>query len=406
MSSEAPATDTRNVDPASLHRHPNALAPFYSRFRVAGRLLLTGHSHQAWPDAGLVGQKAAWEDAAMRVDEKWEAAFARADRVRQGYRSLLDDPSGSYSLAASTHDLLVRWLSALPLSERPVLVTTDAEFHSMRRQLARLEEEGVSVTRVPAEPAGDVGHRLAAAICDRTAAVLASTVFFTNARRAGGLDRAAAACRLHGAQLLLDVYHQLNVVPFSIAESGLEDAYFVGGGYKYCQLGEGNAFLRSPAASSLRPVATGWYAEFGSLSETGGSGRVTYGDDRFAGATYDPTSHYRAAAVLDFFRDHGLTPELLRRVSQHQIGLLCHLFDGLDLDPSLIDRDRSAPVEELGGFLALRTPRAGELAAGLRSLGVLTDYRNDVLRLGPAPYLSDRQLEEAMALLGRAARSL
>ena len=44
------------------------------------------------------------------------------------------------------------------------------------------------------------------------------------------------------------------------------------------------------------------------------------GGDRFAGATYDPTSHYRAAAVFDFFRERGLTPELLREVSQHQIG--------------------------------------------------------------------------------------
>ena len=40
------------------------------------------------------------------------------------------------------------------------------------------------------------------------------------------------------------------------------------------------------------------------------------GGDRFAGATYDPTSHYRAAAVFDFFRARGLTPPLLREVSR------------------------------------------------------------------------------------------
>ena len=58
------------------------------------------------------------------------------------------------------------------------------------------------------------------------------------------------------------------------------------------------------------------------------------GADRFAGATYDPTSHYRAAAVFDFFREQGLTPALLREVSQHQIGLLAAAFDALDLDPA------------------------------------------------------------------------
>ena len=31
------------------------LAVHYSRFRVAERLLLTGHSHQAWPDGGFEG---------------------------------------------------------------------------------------------------------------------------------------------------------------------------------------------------------------------------------------------------------------------------------------------------------------------------------------------------------------
>ena len=38
----------------------NALASFYSRFRVADRLLLTGHSHQAWPDVAFDAQQRAW----------------------------------------------------------------------------------------------------------------------------------------------------------------------------------------------------------------------------------------------------------------------------------------------------------------------------------------------------------
>ncbi len=392
----------------ALHADPNALAPHYGRFRVAERLLLTGHSHQAWPDCGFEGQKEAWEDAARWVDEKWERAFAKADRVRNGYRRLLDDPDGLYSLDASTHNLLVKLLSALPLGERPKLVSTDAEFYSLRRQLARLAEEGIEVERVAAEPAASVGERLSAATCDRTAAVLTSTVFFTTAQIAGGLELAAAACRRHGALLVLDAYHQLNAVPFSLRRSGLEDAYVVGAGYKYCQLGEGNGFLRFPPDCDLRPVATGWFAEFGELTEKKESGRVAYnaGHDRFAGATYDPSSHYRAARVFDFFREQGLDPELLRQVSQHQIGLLCRRFDEQDLDPRLIDRDRQVPLARLGGFLPLSSPRAGQIHRGLRQEGVQTDYRGEVLRLGPAPYLSDRQLEDAVAALGRVARSL
>ena len=47
-----------------LRRAPNALARHYGRFDVANRLLLTGHSHQAWPDVALHGQIEAFTDAA------------------------------------------------------------------------------------------------------------------------------------------------------------------------------------------------------------------------------------------------------------------------------------------------------------------------------------------------------
>jgi len=200
--------------------------------------------------------------------------------------------------------------------------------------------------------------------------------------------------------LLVDAYHQLGVAPFSLA--GLEDAWITGGGYKYLQLGEGNCFLRLPPhAAELRPVVTGWFAEFEDLAAVA-AGQVGYapGADRFAGSTYDPTSHYRAASVLDFFGEQGLTPAFLREVSLHQNGLLASLFDALDAPPSVITRDRSAGREAYAGFLALRSPRAGQLQGALAERGVLTDSRGEHLRFGPAPYLSDTQLETAIATLG------
>ena len=389
------------LDPADLYRHPNDLAPHYSRFRVADRLLLTGHSHQAWPDRGFGGQRQAWLDAAELVDEKWERAFARAERVRRGYARLLDDDDGHIALASSTHDLVVRFLSALPLRDRRRLVTSDGEFHTIRRQLDRLGEEGIEMVKVPALPAADLAERLSAAVDDRTAAVLVSCVLFENAHIVPGLGELVRICGRVGTELLVDAYHALNVVPFSLREEKLTDAFVVGGGYKYCQLGEGNGFLRFPARRELRPVITGWFSEFSALGSRA-EGGVTYpdGPDRFAGATYDPTSHYRASEILDFFVEHELTSTLLRDVSQHQIRLLAERFDSMDADPSLITRDRSVSLDRLGGFLALRTPEAAELCRKLRERDVYTDYRGDILRLGPAPYLSDRQLQTAMDAIG------
>jgi kynureninase len=394
------------MDPASLYASPNSLAPHYSRFRVSERLLLTGHSHQAWPDRGLEGHTNAWLDAARYVDDKWDHAFAQAERVREGFTRLLGDGGGGIALAPNTHELVVRLLSALALRTRPRLVTTDGEFHTVRRQLDRLAEEGLEVIRVPEAPLESLAVRLGRAVDDRTALVLVSAVFFDTGRIARGLAGVAASCRRHGARLLLDAYHALNVVPFSLAEEGLADAFVVGGGYKYCQLGEGNCFLRIPHDTDLRPVVTGWFSEFTALAERQQPGRVAYGEagDRFAGSTYDPTSHYRAAAVFRFFQEHELTPALLREVSQHQIGLLASEFDALDLDPAAVSRDRGTALSELGGFLALQSPVATSLARALHARGVLTDARGAVLRLGPAPYLSDRQLRDAIGLLGEVVR--
>ncbi len=390
------------MTPEGLYASPNALAPHYRRFRVAERMLLTGHSHQAWPDVGLEAQQRAWLDAAEYADDKWEQAFAVADRVRRGFARLLDDSNGAIALGANTHELVVRWLSALPLGRRPRVVTTTGEFHTIRRQLDRLAEEGISVVKVPALPAATLAERLAQTADGRTAAVLVSAVLYGNAHIVPRLAQVLDACQQVGAELLVDAYHALNVVPFSLRKEQLAGAFVVGGGYKYCQLGEGNCFLRVPADCTLRPVITGWFSEFEMLAAGDPATPVAYGPGtaRFAGATYDPTSHYRAARVFDFFEEQKLTPELLRSVSQHQVDVLARAFDALDADPRVIARDRGVTLSELGGFLALRSPGAAELSRRLRQRDVWTDYRADVLRFGPAPYLSDAQLGDAMHALG------
>ncbi len=191
-------------------------------------------------------------------------------------------------------------------------------------------------------------------------------------------------------------------MPFTVA--GLERAWIVGGGYKYLQLGEGNCFLRlPPQADELRPAITGWFAEFDEMHAARDPGATPYpvGSMRFAGSTYDPTSHYRAARVLDFFEEQGLTPERLRESYLQQTTLLAERFDELGLDD--VTRDRETPLEAFGGFLALQSDRAEELSRRLLEAGVVTDSRGRYLRFGPAPYHSDEQLEAAVEELGRVA---
>lgn len=401
-------TVTNSADPGQ--HDACRLARHYSRFRVGERILLTGHSHQAWPDVAFDAQMQAWHDAAELVDTKWEVALAVADEVRAGYRRLLGDPDGHIALGQNTHELVTRFLSALPLRNRPRLVTTDGEFHTVRRQLARLQEEGLEVVQVHASGSGSasapgaIAEAVVHAVDDRTAAVVMSSVLFQNGLIVDGLREVATACDRVGASLLLDAYHSINVVPFSVSGMGLEQAFVVGGGYKYCQFGEGVCFLRIPADCSLRPILTGWFSEFRELADRPGAGSVAYGDGplRFAGSTYDPVGHYRARAVLRFFRSERLDAPLLRAVSQAQLARLANGIEALDIDPAVLTWNRDLPLERRGGFLALDAPGAAELAARLRGRGVFTDHRGRVLRLGPAPYVTNRQLDEAVRLLGEA----
>jgi kynureninase len=359
------------------------LAPHYSRFRVSERLLLTGHSHQAWPDVAREGVVEAWDDAALHVDEKWERAFEKADRVRDGFRLWLDEPEAEIALDQNTFGLVLRFLSALDLRRRPRLVTTSGEFHTLRRLLARLaEEELLDVVVVPARPAETLAERLAAETNERTAAVLVSAVLFEDSRIVPGLGELAAACERAGAELLVDVYHAFGVIRVPLPDS----VWVVGGGYKYLQLGEGNCFLRlPPQADELRPAFTGWFAEFAEMAAAHEPGALEYpkGGMRFAGATYDPTSHYRAARVFDFFAEQGLTPERLRDNYLRQTTLLAEELD--------VPGNR----ENYGGFLTLELPDAEGVARRLAQEGLMTDSRGRYLRLGPAPYLSDAQLEAA-----------
>jgi kynureninase len=373
---------------------PAALRPHYDAFLRSGHVLLTGHSHQAWPDVAREGLLRAWDDAAREVDDKWGPALEAAERVRRGVASRIGATADEIALGASTHELVARLLSALDLRARPRIVTTRGEFHSAHRQLTRLAEAGVDVVMLDPLPIETLAERLAAAVDEKTSAVFVSSVLFETSSIVPGLGPLASKARGMGAEVCIDAYHAFGVVPFSVTDFG-PDVFVVAGGYKYAQWGEGCCFLRVPSGCTLRPVYTGWFSDFGHLAGPRDGGRVAYGArpaDRFAGSTYDPTSHYRAGAVLDLFDRLELTLRRLRALSLRQTQRLIDGLSGFDV------RTPRAP-ESRGGFVAVRLPNASDVVAGLRERGIYTDARGEILRLGPAPYVTDAEIDRALAEL-------
>ncbi|QFU21937.1 kynureninase [Shewanella eurypsychrophilus] len=376
------------------------LQPHYSQFNVSERILLSGHSHQAWPDVAKQGLLNCFDDAAKHIDDKWQAAFEKADRVRGFYRGLLGDPKAQIALGASTHELLLRFLSDLNCFKqslrRPIkIVTTDGEFHSLRRQLNRLKDLNVNIEVVSVHPSSTLAERLIDKLDAKTDAVMVSAVFFGTSEIFKDVGLVAKAADSLNIPCLVDAYHALNVVPFDLNEWQLASAFVVAGGYKYCQAGEGNCMMRIPQNYQGSPIITGWYAEFDVLNQAPGKVGFGPGQSAFAGSTYDPSSHYRAAEVFDFFEAQNLTDIKLRKISQQQISLLWQGIESMGVSHECLGLPSHA-IADNAGFLSLTTANASTWVKELGQLGILCDSRGNQLRFGPAPYVTKAQLDQAL----------
>lgn len=369
----------------------------YSRFVTDQRILLSGHSHQAWPDVARDAMIEAFDDAALLVDDKWyHAVFPRMKSVGSKILTRLGfADTDAITFGKSTHELVTRLLSCFPLSSRPTIVTTTGEFHSLHRQLSRLSEEGLRVVWVDANDRSTLADRLLEAIVPGVSLVAVSAVLFEDAfvlpRLGEIVDKAVSL----GAIPLVDAYHAFNVVPIEWGPAHGK-LFVTAGGYKYAEFGEGICFLRVPADSTLRPVDTGWFADFSAL-ERERTGRIDYGPggDRFSGATFDPTPFYRADAVLRHFDSFGLTIERLRTISLRQTGRIISALEEAGLGERIVT---PRAEERRGGFIALRCPNASTVVGRLRGRGVFADSRRDILRLGPAPYLYDDEIDRGVRL--------
>lgn len=378
-----------------------SLQPHYSHFNVSNRLLFTGHSHQAWPDVAFEGIQHYMRMVSEEVDKKWGPSFEKTEILRKYLRNYYDDPQGKYCREQNTHVMIVSWLSSLDLKNKPKIITTTGEFHSMYRQLRRLQEEGIEIVYLPHQKDEELLKAVKENIDENTAAVMLSRVYFETAEVNTKISEIAAAAKSSDVPIMIDDYHGTNVVPLSVREEDLEHAYILIGGYKYLQWGEGNCFLRYPSNCKLRPVITGWFAAFDTLDHPRDDKPVPFddGDQKFATATYDPISQYRAAAVAEFFQKQGLSSNVLRDQYSTQLSYLRSLFDEKKFDKSIIKHANTRSLENSGGFLALRSSHARKLRAMLLEQNIFTDARDDVIRFGPAPYTTSQHCEKVISAL-------
>jgi selenocysteine lyase/cysteine desulfurase len=365
---------------------------FYSHFlgSQSGKLHFAAHSHHFWPDVSRAGHLEAWEDAALMNDAKWEKIFNTViPRFQQHLAKMLQVRDHTMiALAPNTHDLLIKVFS--PLLQKPLRVlTTDSEFYSFSRQLRRWEEvhHGLKVTRVSTENFLTASKAFYLELAEKARecdVLFISQVFFNSGLALDLVELKRIIDTLAvSTVVIIDGYHATGAIPTDLSE--LEGrVYYLGGGYKYLQAGEGAGFMLAPR-NELLPTLTGWFAEFADLSNAK-KGSVPFAENgmKYWGSTFDPCAWYRFNAVWDFFEKMNLNVDKIhQQIREYQLFFIQHLPAH-----SLLERCQplfSQSLDHHGHFLTFRASSLEEGAAieeTLKERGVTIDRRGDRLRFG------------------------
>jgi selenocysteine lyase/cysteine desulfurase len=367
-----------------------------------GRLHFAAHSHHLWPDASFDGHMQAWDDAARLADRKWDKIMDEIWPEAQAHvaRELGTEQPDAVAFSSNTHDFVVRLVTAAPRrNARLRVLTSDGEFHSARRQLARWQEEGwIEVERIATEPFDSFSDRfLAAAQSGQHDLILVSQVLFASGRVFRLVEELAALGRAGGPWVAVDGYHAFMAIERPLGAAPARSAFYLAGGYKYAMAGEGCVFLHAPPGFGERPPITGWFAEMEDLSLP--AGNVGYASDarRFLGATFDPSGLYRFNAVQRMLQQNGLTTAV---ISAHVAGLQEQLIGSLG-GSALAAAELLNPLHDQphARFLAFRTPTARRWQEELKAKNCITDVRGDVLRIGFAIYHDRDDVDRLVAML-------
>jgi selenocysteine lyase/cysteine desulfurase len=362
----------------------------FSRFRAANprRINLTAHSHHDWPNVTFDAQMRCWEDAARLGGDKWRIVLGELmPSLQEGIAGILNLPDPStIAFATNTHEFLRRILSCFPASRPVRILSTRGEFHSFRRQVARLEEDGLATcTYLAAEPCATLTARFQeAAAKGGYDLVFVSQVFFTSGATSGPVEDLAAAVPDDGTFVVIDGYHGFMARPTDLSKVAAR-VFYMAGGYKYAMAGEGVCFLHCPQGYGLRPRDTGWFAEFGALAAAPGK-TVGYpaSGARFLGATFDPVGMYRMRAVLSWLAAKGIG---IDQVHAHATALMADFLQRLEplglkglTRPDLVTPFGHGAAH--GNFLSFRAPHAEAIEAALAAADVHADHRGDRMRFG------------------------
>lgn len=378
----------------------------YSHFLKAhqGKLHFAAHSHHFWPDISRVAQLEYWDDCAKLSDEKWGKIFGEVIPKTQNHIATILGlkHSEQIALAPNTHELLARILSLFLGKKELTILTTKSEFHSWSRQVNRLSEMSeVKITALATEKilkdrAGFI-QDLKKELTKKPDLFFISHVFFDSGLALTDEELFELTIAADKSTLIvIDGYHAFCAIPTNLSK--LEGrVFYLGGGYKYAQAGEGVGFLVAPKAN-WRPAYTGWFAEYADLAKPKDH-LISYAPDAmaFMGATQDPSGFYRFNAVWDQF---GSKKMGIKEIHEYVLKLQKIFIKNISAE--FIKKYQLTPLftESLnwhGHFLTFKAPDlllAQEAEILLKKNHILIDRRGERLRFGFGLYQNEQDIHQ------------
>jgi selenocysteine lyase/cysteine desulfurase len=362
-------------------------------------LHFAAHSHHYWPDVTREATLEAWDHAATTTDLKWKKIMSEVFPKTQRHIAKLINFSRpeDIALAPNTHDLVFRLLSCFFEQDKVKVLSTDSEFYSFARQIKRLKEwDKFQVEQVKVDDSF-IENFVSKLESNKYDVVFLSQVFFNSGKVISNEDMDKIIQAAGNATICLDGYHSFAAVPVDISK--WEDKiFFTSGSYKYAQGGEGVCFMTLPKDCQLRPLTTGWFAEFSDLSEAQPD-EVTYAPNgmRFWGATIEPISYYRFNATWDQFEEDKVS---LEQMDDYVKELQRYFLHKLKQNrPKLLENSQltNEDINTQGHFLGLvfeNSKQTKEAYEGLIEKKIITDFRDKLLRIGFGVYQDKNDIDE------------
>ncbi|TWP48812.1 aminotransferase class V-fold PLP-dependent enzyme [Lentzea tibetensis] len=311
------------------------------------------------------------DDALLRMADDlsgnaWESFEREVLLARQGFAKLVGADEDQIALLPNASTGAYQAASTMEFGKRWKVVTTPVEFPSIAHVWLAQQPRGAEVV-FTAEP--EDYERF---VDRRTRLVSVPLVSYQHGRRLP-VERAVHAAEQVGAQVFVDAYQAVGVMPVDVSE--LDCDFLVAGASKYLPGLPGLAFLyvRDPELTDRVPQLTGWFGRVNPFAFDPTTLDFPGTASRFETGTPPVPACYAANAAL------GLIGALdLAEVRMHVLQLT-------ELAASRLtgqgEQVHALPPERRGAHIGLVDPDPAALARGLASRDVTVSPRGDLVRI-------------------------